>query len=163
MTTIAIKDGVVAVDTQATGGSYAFRIQKIARLPDGGVAAMAGSAAEGYAALRWLVDGEKGDGPDIAGSVILIVRPDKTIWVADSQWPAFPILDDSYTTGCGQDLARSALARGSGPVEAVAEACEMDAFSSGPIMSMTVYPPRGDGLEVYEVTKAAGRKRKAKR
>jgi 20S proteasome alpha/beta subunit len=159
MTTIAISGGVVAADTQATGGNYTVRMQKLARLPDGGVAVIAGSAADGYAALRWLMDGERGDGPEIDGSTIVIVRPDKSIWIADGQWPAFPILDDTYASGCGQDLARLLMAQGKTPVEAVAEACEHDAASSGPIFSMTVYPPRGEGLEVFDVTRHR-RKRK---
>lgn len=163
MTTIAISGGTVAVDSQSTGGNYACRMQKLARCPDGGVAVFAGAVSEGYAGLKWLADGERGEGPDIEGAILIIVRPDASIWIADGQWPAFPILDDSYASGCGQDLARLLMGQGKTPVEAVAEACEHDAFSSGPIFSMTVYPPRGDGLEVYEITKAAGRKRKAKK
>lgn len=158
MTTIAVMNGVVAADTQATGGNYTVRMQKLARLPDGGVAVIAGSAADGYAGLRWLQDGERGDGPDIDGATIVIVRPDKSIWIADGQWPAFPILDTTYASGCGQDLARLLMAQGKTPVEAVAEACEHDAASSGPIFSMTVYPPRGEGLEMFDVKPARKRK-----
>jgi hypothetical protein len=163
LTTIAVHSGCVAVDSQTTGGNYACRMQKLVRLPDGGVAAMAGAVSNGYAALKWLSEGERGDGPDIEGAVVVIVRPDQSIWIADGCWPAFPILDDSYASGCGQDLARKAMADGKDPVQAVAEACELDAFSSGPIFAMRVLPPRPDpGVEIYEVT--ANRKpRKARK
>lgn len=162
MTTIAIKDGVVAVDSQCTDHNYAFRKQKVWRLPDGGVAVSCGCAAAGYAGVKWLVDGERGDPPEIADAAVTICRPDKSIWVAAGRWPAFPIMDDSYADGCGRDLARQLMSQGASAVEAVAGACEQDAMSSGPILAMTVYPSREDGLEIYEI-KAAGRKRKGKR
>jgi hypothetical protein len=152
----------VAADTQTTAYNYAHRAQKIVRLPDGGVAAACGEAAAGYAGLKWLMEGERGDGPEIEDAYIVIVRPDKSIWVAEGRWPAYPILDTTYAHGCGRDLARMAMSQGKSPVDAVAEACEHDAMSSGPIMAMTVYPPRGDGLEIYEV-RATARKRKARR
>jgi hypothetical protein len=159
MTTIAVLDGLVAVDSQTTGGNYACRMQKLCRLPDGGVAVMAGAVSQGYAALKWLSDGERGDGPDIEGAVVVIVRPDASIWVADGCWPAFPILDRAYASGCGQDLARKALADGKDPIQAVAEACELDALSSGPIFAMRVLPPREDpGVEIYDVTNRKPRK-----
>ena len=140
MTTAAIADGVVAVDTQCTGGNYAVRVAKLARLPDGGVAVISGVYRTGYAGLKWLADGERGDPPDIDGATIAIVRPDHSIWVADDGWPAFPVMDRSYAIGCGADLARKALADGKDPVQAVAEACELDSNSSGPILCMTAEP-----------------------
>lgn len=157
MTTIAISAGQVAVDSQGTSGNYAVKMLKLVRLPDGGVAAGCGSFSDAYAGLKWLAEGERGDPPDFEGATLVIVRPDKSIWVAEGRWPAFPIIDDTYAAGCGQDLARMAMAQGKSPVEAVAEACQHDALSSGPIFAMTVYPPRGDGLDVYEITAKAAK------
>jgi hypothetical protein len=51
MTVIAFKDGIMAADTLAQDGQSRYRVQKIARLPDGGVAGMCGDCAAGYAAL----------------------------------------------------------------------------------------------------------------
>lgn len=138
MTTIAVADGVVAADTQLTGGNYAVRVEKVVRLQDGGVAAACGLWHKAYPAMRWLAEGERGDGPDFEGATIVIVRPDHTIWVAEESFPAYPILNRTYALGSGQDLARQLLSQGKSPVDAVAEACELDAFSSDPIMSMTV-------------------------
>lgn len=63
MTAIAISDGVVACDTQITGGNYAVRAVKLVRLPDGGVAAGAGLWCKAYRALQWLAQGEPGEAP----------------------------------------------------------------------------------------------------
>ena len=157
MTTIAVNDGVVAVDSQVTGGNYAVRAQKLVRLPDGGVAAGSGLWRTAWAGLQWLVNGERGEPPDIEGAVIVIVRPDKSIWIAEESFPAYPILDNAYASGCGADMARLLMAQGYSPVEAVAEACEHDAMSSGPIFAMTVYQLE-QGLEAFEVKRSKPRK-----
>lgn len=162
ITTYAIKDGQAAADSQATQGGYVTRAQKVWRLPDGGVATGCGSAPALFAGWRWLQGGEVGDPPDIEDAEIAIVRPDGSISVASGRWPAVPMLDREYAGGNGQDFARAAMAEGKSAVDAVMAACQHDHYSSGPIMAMTVYPPRDDGLEIYEI-KAAGRKRKAKK
>lgn len=142
MTTAAISEGVVAVDTQLTGGNYAVRGTKLVRLTDGGVAVACGVFRAGYAGLKWLGEGERGEPPDIEGATIAIVRPDGSIWIAEDGWPAYPISDRSYALGCGSDLARAAMADGHDPVQAVAKACELDAHSSDPILSMAVCQPQ---------------------
>jgi hypothetical protein len=162
MTTYAIKDGMAAADSQATQGGYVTRAQKVWRLPDGGVTTGAGDASALFAGWRWLQNGEQGEPPEIEGAEIAIIRPDGSISVAQGRWPAVPMLDREYASGNGQDFARAALAEGKTAVEAVLAACAHDHYSSGPIMAMTVYPPRGDGLEIYEV-RATARKRKARK
>jgi hypothetical protein len=153
MTTAAIADGVVAVDSQLTGGNYAVRSQKLVRLADGGVAVGCGLFPAAWAGMKWLMDGEKGEPPDIEGATIAIVRPDQSIWIADERWPAFPIMDRTYAIGCGQDLARKAMADGADPVQAVAEACELDAMSSAPILSLTVEPIVFSDIAVHKVVR----------
>ena len=150
MTTIAIQNGLVAVDSQLTGGSHVVRIQKLMRLPDGGVVTGAGAWARAYAGMCWVANGERGEPPDLDGAQVVIVRPDCSIWVAEEGWPAYPILGTVYTSGCGSDLARLLMSNGADPVHAVAEACEHDAFSSGPIYSMQARPV-DEGLTIHEV------------
>lgn len=162
MTTIAISDGVVACDTQLTGGNYAVRVQKLVRLKDGGVAAGCGNWREAHKGLQWLAAGEQGEAPEIEGASIAILRPDGSIEFAEGGFPAYPVLDRTFTLGCGQDLARMALSEGCTAVEAVAKACELDAMSSGPIMSMEAVAPTempGPSLHSYTV-KPAGAKAK---
>lgn len=141
MTTIAVdSDGLVAADTQLTGGNYVVRVQKIVRLPDGGVAAGSGLWAAAYRGLKWLQDGERGEAPDIEGAQIVVVRPDGTILLAEGELPAYPILDRTIALGCGCDLARQAMADGMDALQAVAKACELDAKSSEPLQSMRAEP-----------------------
>lgn len=160
MTTIAISEGVVAVDSQLTGGNHAVRAQKLMRLPDGGVAVGAGLWRAAYAGMRWLAEGERGEPPMIDGATVIIVRPDKSIWIAEEGFPAYPILDTDYAAGCGADLARLLMAQGKSPVQAVAEACELDAMSSAPILSMAVMSPQDIGPQVHLVEAAPRRARK---
>lgn len=159
MTTFAIKDGEVACDSQLTGGNYAVRVQKVMRLPDGGVAVACGLWRAAWPGLKWLADGEKGDAPDIEGATIAIVRPDHGIWIADEGFPAYPIMDRSYAGGCGQDLARQLLAQGKTVQEAVAEACDLDAASSDPIHWMQVESRDEFSPAVTMVKRAPRRKR----
>jgi len=159
LTTAAIADGVVAADTQLTGGNYAVRVAKMVRLPDGGVAVGCGVWSSAWAGLQWLAGGEKGEPPEIDGASIAVVRPDGTIFYADGTFPAYPIMESSFALGCGQDLARKALADGKDPVQAVAEACELDALSSSPIMSMTVCPVEFPPPTFHEVKRAQAKRR----
>jgi hypothetical protein len=160
MTTAAIAEGVVAVDTQLTGGNYSVRCTKLVRLPDGGVAVACGLWRAGWPGLKWLADGEKGDAPDIEGAQIAIVRPDGSIWLAEETFPAYPIMERTYALGCGADLARMAMAEGADPVTAVAKACELDANSSAPILSMEVcQPPEYPGPTMHVVEAPRGRRR----
>ena len=151
MTTIAIADGVVAVDTQGTDHNTVLRIRKVYRLPDGGVAVGCGLWSAAYAGISWLMNGERGEPPDIDGAEVIAVRADHSIWIADARWPMFPILDTHYTAGCGRDYARQLLSQGKDPVQAVAEACQLDLLSSGPVLSMTVCAPMDTDPQTYTV------------
>ena len=148
MTTIAIKDGVVAADSQLTSGNYAVTCQKVFRLPDGGVASGSGEWPKAYAGIKWLLDGEEGDPPGLEGAEVYIVRPDKKVWIADGQFPAYP-LGYEYAAGCGADLARQLMRQGKSPMQAVTEACELDAMSSGPVLYMAVIPPMDTEPQTY--------------
>jgi hypothetical protein len=140
MTTIAILNGAAAADTQITGGNHSKRIQKILRMPDGGLVMGCGLWRAAWAGMQYVLSGQRGDPPDIEDAEVIVVDPSGTIWIANEGFPLYPIMDRHYAAGCGADLARSALARGLSPVDAVAEACDLDAMSSPPIMSMEVEP-----------------------
>lgn len=157
MTTIAVSDGVVAADTQLTGGNYAVRALKLVRLPDGGVATACGTWRSAYPGLMWLAGGEKGDPPDIDGATIVIVRPDHSIWVAEETWPPYPILDKTYAAGSGVDLVRAAMAQGMTPAEAVTEACKLDLCSSAPVTSMEVEQVAFSEMEVHGARRKRGK------
>ena len=137
MTTIAVKDGVMAADTQITG-DYAMHAPKIFRLPDGGIAGGAGVWSRAYAGIKWLMDGEKGEPPTLGEADILILRPDGVLWKANEEFPAYPMLDKVAAIGCGSLAAMVAMRDGATAVEAVQRVAESDVYTNDPVMSMTV-------------------------
>lgn len=139
MTTIAASVVGMAADTQLTG-EYKFRVQKIFALPDGGIAGGAGDWVRAYAGLQWLLGGEVGDPPKIKGASLLILRPDGSLWIADNDWPAFPLLDKTAAIGCGAQAAMVAMASGKSPAEAVKEVCKLDAYTGDPVQYLTLEP-----------------------
>lgn len=142
MTTVAAKDGQMAADTQLTG-DYTLRVQKLVRLPDGGMAGGAGHWARCWVGLQWLAEGEQGEFPRIKGATILIMRGDGSLHIAESEFPAYPLLDKAAAIGAGSQAAMAAMARGSTAAEAVADVAKLDAFTSGPIQTLTLEPKRG--------------------
>lgn len=145
MTVIAFKDGVMAADSQATYGNSRLRVNKLVRLPDGGVAGQAGEASSGQAAMSWLamggsIDGTEGKAflPDISGAEVLIAKADGTLWLLTDRFPAFQIMDKTVAIGCGGDAARVALELGLSAVDAVLRVAKIDVYCGDPVQSMEV-------------------------
>ncbi len=146
MTVIAYKAGVMAADTQATDGSMRLRVQKLARLQDGGVAGVCGEAAAGFAALNWLAAGGSQEGtegrnfvPDIEGACVLIARPDGSLWMLEGRFPAYRLLDPFTAQGSGAEACLMAMTLGLDAVEAVKRVAKQDPWCSSPVQSMQVY------------------------
>lgn len=170
MTVIAFKAGVMAADTLASDGQSRLRVQKIIRLPDGGVAGMCGEAAAGYAALQWLAAGGSQDGsegklmlPDISDAEILIARPDGSLWLLEGRFPAWPLLDAVAAVGCGANAARVAMGLGLSAVEAVLQVAQHDIYCGDPVQSMKVEPTHEYGNISTYVPKAATKRKPAKK
>lgn len=139
MTTIACKDGVMAADSQSTG-DYINRVRKIHRLPDGSLVAGAGTSAAVYAAIQWVHAGRYGEPPDLDGSCLLFLRPDRSLWLADGRWPEFPLMDEYVAIGSGGMAAQAAMRLGKSAIEAVRLACQIDDGSSAPVHHLKVAP-----------------------
>ena len=138
MTTCAVKAGVVAADTQLTSGNTIYRVTKLFRLPDGGVATGCGDWQEVYQALKWLEAGEHGDCPEFPDGTLMICRPDGSIWLADDKFLPYPVLGDSAAIGCGSQAAQVAMYRGSTARQAVEGVAAGDPMTSGPVETMKV-------------------------
>lgn len=157
MTVIAYKDGIMAADTQVTVGTQRYRVQKLVRLPCGGVAGAAGDSAAGQAALTWFKDGgslggptEKDALPDVDGATVLIAKADGTRWILVDRFPAWEVLDPEVAIGCGSDGARERMVSGASAVEACEAMCLRDAYCSSPIQSMAVEPlPEFSGVVTH--------------
>lgn len=147
MTTVAAKGGEMAADTQCTG-DYILRLQKVFRLPDGGVVGIAGNPARGYAGAMWMVAGEQGEPPKMKGASLLILRPDGSIWVADDEFPAFPLLDKEAAIGSGAAAAMVAMRAGASAGDAVKQVAKLDAYTSDPVQMLKIEPvPKRRGVK----------------
>jgi hypothetical protein len=141
MTTIACKAGQMAADTQLNGGDYAYRVQKIATLPDGSLVGGAGTWRNAYAGIKWMLHGEQGDPPSLEDATLLVLRTDGSVWMADGGWPLFPLMDKHGAIGMGAQVAMHAMNKGATAGEAVKAACEIDANTSGPVQMLALATP----------------------
>lgn len=141
MTTVAFRDGCMAADTQVTG-DFVVRAQKIMRLPDGGVAGGCGLWSRAYAGLRWLADGEQGEPPKIKGATLLIAKADGSLWLAEGEFPAYPLLDKYTAIGAGAMAAMTAMNGGASAGEAVKAAARLDAMTSDPVQQLKIEPKK---------------------
>ncbi|QLQ28504.1 MAG: hypothetical protein HZT39_09760 [Pseudoxanthomonas sp.] len=131
----------MAADTQITG-DFIVRAQKIVRLPDGGVAGATGIWSRCYAGLRWLADGEQGEPPKIKGATLLIAKADGSLWLAEHEFPAYPLLDKYTAVGAGAMAAMAAMNGGASAGDAVKAAVRLDAYTSDPIQMLKIEPKK---------------------
>lgn len=127
----------MAADTQCSW-DYTLRVQKIFRLKDGGMVGIAGNAGRGYAAAQWMVNGEEGEPPKMKGASLLILRPDGSLWVADDEFPAFPLLDKEAAIGSGAQAAMLAMRNGMSAGEAVKSVAKIDPYTSDPVQLLKI-------------------------
>ncbi len=132
MTTIAVRDGVMAADTQLSSGTI-HRAQKIFELPGGGCVGGCGTWAKAYAAISWLLSGRQGDAPEFEDAELVILKPDGSVWIACERFPEFPLLDDTAAVGCGAPAAMALMHAGFSAKDAVKATCKTDPGSSEPI------------------------------
>lgn len=112
MTTVAVRDGVMAADTQLSASTI-HRAQKVFELPGGGCVGGCGEWSKAYAAISWLLGGRQGDAPEFENAELVILRPDGSVWIACERFPEFPILDDVAAIGCGSAAAMALMHQGS--------------------------------------------------
>lgn len=132
MTTIAVRDGVMAADTQISCSTI-HRAQKVFELPGGGCVGGSGEWTQVYRAISWLMGGRVGDAPEFEGCELLILRPDSSVWIADAFFPEYPILDGVAAVGCGAPAAMALMHAGFSAKDAVRATCRTDPGSSEPV------------------------------
>jgi hypothetical protein len=155
MTTIAVDStGTVAADTQLTSANYILHVQKLFRMADGSVITGCGEWSLIYPRIQWELTDGSGDPPDLRSSEVLMVKPDKTIWIGERDCVLYPILDTTVAIGCGRDIARTLLAQGATALEAVQGAVQLDCFTGDPIQTMqAIAPPELPGIETFKPRK----------
>lgn len=145
MTTIAYKDGVVAADSLVTEGSRRVGYtDKLYRLHDGSVVALAGSLSLIRPVLRWFENRRSRENPpeevkDDGISEVVRFTPEGDIEVYErGNIVPFDSLNEFYAFGSGASYALGAMTNGASPAEAVKIASEYDIFTGGDIIVMKV-------------------------
>lgn len=130
----------MAADSRTTLGSWVqpARMQKMYRLPDGGMAAGTGEHVTAMETIDWLLAGEKGPHPTLGSEATVIrILPDKTIRIYEGT--GHFDLDASFAAfGSGMPPALAALHMGASPMEAVRIAALIDPYTGGDIWEMSV-------------------------
>lgn len=147
MTTIAFRAGIMAADSQCTGSDIRRgEVDKLWRLDDGGVFAMAGASGLSAVIAEWLSKGaalgdrpKLPDGLDVHG---IYAATDGRVAILSNdlvlQWVDAPF----HALGSGNEIAMGAMAMGATAEQAVACAARFDVFTGGPVRIMVVGRPR---------------------
>ncbi len=139
MTTIAVKDGIVAADSGLSHGDLIYSgYAKIWRKKDdGSIVGVAGDAGLSAKFQKWAAEG--GERPVIGNSEegsAVIVSSDGKILVVDSHNEPFRPPTAFYALGSGFELAMGAMAAGASAQRAVEIACKYDQGSSKPVKAL---------------------------
>lgn len=130
MTVIAFDGTTLAADKRTGFGTAHATSTKIKRIPQGLVGG-AGTVAQIFSMFKWI---EEGSDPDKFpekqkdqenSPVILLIKPDKTIWYYDDTPEPFLIEDKFWAIGSGRDFAITAMHLGYSAREAVRTASEL--------------------------------------
>ena len=145
MTTIAFCDGVMAADTQCTGGASTDQTSKIFRLKSGGLYGFAGSAGFGMLVYEWLCNGAKLklkpkvlDDDD--GIEAIIVTPSGEVSLMDNYLAPIVVTSGITAIGSGGDQAKALMRSGMSAAEAVTFiiANRLDVFTGGDLETLTL-------------------------
>ncbi len=134
MTTIAYRDGIMAADSAAfADDTYGGSCVKVFRTKSGGLAAFCGSMIFSAAIQAWLQSGEGSKpayGTDVTG---ILVEADGAIWVVNGDGDRAQLNAPYVASGSGRIAALGAMAAGASAERAVEIACELDAYTRGPV------------------------------
>jgi ATP-dependent protease HslVU (ClpYQ) peptidase subunit len=147
MTTIVYdpKTRVMAGDSQDTEGHLKMECQKIYEV-NGHLIGTAGGSYSGLLFVRWFENWEEepsyeewDEHPDLTNLDLeedfecLVVRPDGSAYTINRLFIPYELPDRACGVGSGSGIALGAMMAGANVRRAVAIACEIDAYSSGPI------------------------------
>ncbi|RWI35397.1 hypothetical protein [Mesorhizobium sp.] len=142
MTTIAYRDGILAVDSRSTRGNTIVpgACAKLVRMKDGSVATGCGTKGNIAAFIRWLDDGKEGKPPKLDKSTIVHLQADGRVF---EYWDENPVETTGpfEAWGSGADFALGCLWAGLSAEEAVRAACKCDSGSGEPVFTMRVEVP----------------------
>jgi len=131
MTTIAYKSGVMACDSQISGGFISTCPDKV--ILGKCAVGFTGDYVAGYQGALFLA-GESQERPDYAedDTEYIVVDAGK-IWIADSRLRIAPIGDKFWSIGSGCAAAMAAMYMGASAEDAVKIAIKVDEYSGGKV------------------------------
>ena len=137
MTVIAIRDGVLAVDSHIGSNWRMGNVQKSRRLPDGSVAAGTGNFHVVVAFLNAMESGS--DLPPLGDDEVIQLMRDGSVMYWDSGVSSFQIDAPFHALGSGAQLAIGAMAMGATAREAAEIACRYSNTCGLPVVAHQVW------------------------
>jgi hypothetical protein len=142
MTTIAVRDGVMAADTLGYQGDKCIRSKKLFRV-NGAIIGICGCWTDGKLFVDWYEAGFDRDKPpdwrtqgdEKVDFQALVLTPEGVCWWS-YELVSDPVLDDCYAMGSGGSAALAAMYCGCGAEEAVGIAIKVDPHSGGDVETM---------------------------
>lgn len=137
MTTIVVRDGVMASDSLATRSPWKLpgTTDKLFRMKDGGMAGVTGDYAPAVRYIEWL-NNEDGDEPSLGDATVIRIHPDMSCTVYEAGGSYKEDVSEFCAWGSGMPAALAALHMGADAVKAVEVACLVDTSSGGAIVTM---------------------------
>jgi len=130
MTTVAVRDGVMASDSRITG-SFPDSTKKIFR-GNGFIIGFSGDWVAGMHFVdRYIADAEPIRNKD--DDVDFVILRDDGIYYMDAMFREVRISGSYYAIGSGSQAAMVAMNMGASAKDAVAQAIKVDCYSSAPI------------------------------
>lgn len=143
MTTIAVRDRIMAADTMGCRGSTPRRAVKLHRV-NGDIIGFSGNYADGLVFVRWWADGHDlkalpefrqygrdGDEPDFCA--LVLTADGLTEWTEHFQ--PMPVTDEFFAIGSGAMAAMAAMSMGASAAHAVLVASRVDINTGSEIIS----------------------------
>ena len=137
MTTIAIRDGVMAATTAVWTSIYRGDSPKIMRTKDGALIATCGDSDMAGPFLAWFEAGADSERipriPEKSDFAAIVLLPDESVICFTERFLPMHVSGSFHAMGSGDQLALGAMAHGATAEEAVFVACEFDPWSRAPV------------------------------
>ena len=147
MTTIALRDGVIAADSQETHGDGRIAECKNLYSISGTIIGTAGDSYTGLIFVDWFERGARmEDAPDLShvqsdeDFECIVIENKDTIYTINRFFQKYPVemADGFYALGWGSAYAMAAMEMGADAKKAVQIAVKYDAYTGGKIKTMKV-------------------------
>ncbi len=144
MTTIAIRNGVMAATDATWTSIYRGSRHKIMRTRDGALIASCGESDMAIPFFRWFDNGAHQDRlprtPEKSDFCAIVLHATGKVQVFTERFLPQDVSAPFYAIGSGEQFALGAMAIGASADKAVQVACEFDPWSRGPIQVEMLEP-----------------------